>query len=182
MQVYYPLRLETQGHINSFYVINFTWFLPDYFISFICFFASNAEQSNSAYCFRYGPILALNTIMHMWFISFNIFLDFSPPGTFIKCEKSWLAEVQMVPSKIFSVLLLTSAKRDTYWRDGQLGAWCNLFKSIWMRMFASSNKWQIALCLHAPTILIVTENSDSQYWSWHWHINYFKHKEWLFLK
>lgn len=116
--------------------------------------------------------------MHMWFNSFNIVLEFSPSGTLIKCEKSWLAEVQTVPSKIFSLLCSWLLQKERYILegDGWLGTWCNLFKSIWMRMFASFNKWQFTLCLHAPTILIVTESFDSLYWSWHWLANYFKHK------
>lgn len=105
--------------------------------------------------------------MHRWFIGLYKVLESVASSTFIKCERSLFAKVQLVLSKAFSAHCswLLWQGRCILKRGSWLGTWWNLFTLIWMRRFASFNKYQIALCFLAPTILMVTENSDSSCWS-----------------
>lgn len=106
--------------------------------------------------------------MHRWFIGFYKVLESFAPRMSIKCERSLFTKVQLVLSKTFPVLCswlvwqgICILKRGSW-----LGPWWNLFMFwIWMRRFASFNKYQIAFCFLAPTIFMLTENSDSWCWS-----------------
>ena len=105
--------------------------------------------------------------MHRWFVGFYKTLESFASRTFMKCERSLLAKVQLVLSKAFSAhcsRLLWQGRRILE-RGGWLGTRWKLFTLIWMRRFASFNKHQITLCFLVPAVLMVTENSDSWCWS-----------------
>lgn len=109
----------------------------------------------------------VNTITHRWFIGFYKLLESFASRTFIKCERSLFAKVQLVLSKTFNACCfwLLWQGRCISKRGSWLETWWNLFTLIWIRRFASFNKYQIGLYFLVPTILMVTENSDSQCWS-----------------